>query len=87
MYDAKGRVTKQTDGVRRSIYISYGGRTTILQDGKGYEYRYLYNENGWRTEKVYPDLTKEKFLAYDLKGNLKWWIDTKGQNHRYTYRN
>lgn len=85
-YDVGGRVLTQKDGRNNGISLAYGTGETLFTDAKTYTYKYIYNEKGWLTEKVYPATQEGQYTEeYNYQTNRTTFTDRRGQLHIYTY--
>ena len=84
VYDAEGRVTKQTDANGADTLFAYGDHTTTTTDAEGNVTKYYY-DNLYRTTKIeYADGTTET-KTYDAANNLASVTDRNGKTTSYTY--
>ncbi|NJN66382.1 MAG: hypothetical protein HC884_06535 [Chloroflexaceae bacterium] len=87
-YDTEGRVVWQ-QSLDSTTTFSYhyaddGSGYTVMTDGRGNLWRYVYNEKGQIVEERNPD-GKSVFYEYDRRGNRSSVTDRRGNTTRYWY--
>lgn len=89
VYDALNRVREVYDGVNPlpTRYTYDQLYLTRVEDTKAQVFRFERNALGWVTREYDPADTVTRFdsFAYDSAGNVRTWINRRGQQISYTY--
>ena len=88
-YDQMGNMTRLTNPLGQRIEMSYDpifNQMTSVEDARGYESLFNYDNQGNLQSISYPDGSSELFGS-DSSGNLSSWQNRRGQAISYSYNN